>query len=61
MLALCLMLSMTCYAQNYAGIISGSLDTPHYCISCYNVASIIIVHEHSVGSSNLKARLYLYN
>ena len=25
MLALCLMLSMTCYAQSYAGIIGGSL------------------------------------
>ena len=61
MLALCLMLSMTYYAENYAGIIGGSLDTPHYCISYYNVASILIVHEHPIGSSNLKAKLYLYN
>ena len=27
MLSLCLMFSMTCYAQNYAGIIGGSLVT----------------------------------
>ena len=27
MLAMCLMLSMTYYAQNYAGIIDWSLDT----------------------------------
>ena len=30
MLALCLMLSMTYYAQNYTGIIGGSLDV----VSC---------------------------
>ena len=60
MLALCLMLLGTYYAQNYASIIGGCLDIKTECRSVLAIAIAICsynyVCEFTVGGSNISLR-----